>query len=93
LTKFDFEWVHKQGRDNLVADALSRKGVDEYVAAISLIEADFLGKIKDESLNDSTYQRLVKQVGDGLVRRYWPEDELLRAKRNFIYVPAGSLRR
>jgi hypothetical protein len=44
----------------LVADALNQKGVDEYIAAISLLEADFLGKIKDESLNNSIYQRLVK---------------------------------
>jgi hypothetical protein len=51
----------------LVANALSRKGVDEYVVAISLFETDFLGKIKDESLNVSVYQRLMKQVDDGSI--------------------------
>jgi hypothetical protein len=93
LAEFDFEWIHKPGRDNLVADALSRKGVEDYVSAISLLEVDFLAKVKEEAINDSTYQRLMDQVGKGLVRRYWLEDGLLRAKGNRVYVPAGSLRR
>jgi hypothetical protein len=67
--------------------------MDEYVAAISLLEADFLGMIKYESFNDSIYQRLVKQVGDGSVHRYWLEDGLLRAKGNRVYVPTENLRR
>lgn len=59
----DFEWVHKHGRENLVADALSRKGVDEYVADLILVENDFLAKVKTEFLNKFAYQRTVKLVG------------------------------
>lgn len=76
--------MHKPGRKNLVADALSRKDVDEYVATLTLVENYFLAKMKAESHNDSTNQRTVKLVGDGTVRRYWLEDGLLRAKGNRI---------
>ncbi|KAL5840723.1 hypothetical protein ACOSQ4_013331 [Xanthoceras sorbifolium] len=51
---FDFIWVHRSGRENQVADALSRKEVQGYVL-------------------------------DGLVRRYWVEDNLLHAKGSRLY--------
>lgn len=38
LEEYDFEWQHKPGRHNQVADALSRKEIADYVAAISNIE-------------------------------------------------------
>jgi hypothetical protein len=40
LQEYDFMWEHKPGRHNLVADALSRKSVDETVAALSRVESD-----------------------------------------------------
>jgi len=40
LQEYDFEWQHKPGRHNQVADALSRKQVIEFVAALSQVETD-----------------------------------------------------
>ncbi|KAL0291701.1 UNVERIFIED_CONTAM: hypothetical protein Scaly_2624900 [Sesamum calycinum] len=45
LGEFDFEWVHRPGKHNDVAEALSRKQVEEYVAAWTVVESDFLDQI------------------------------------------------
>lgn len=42
LAEFDYDWVHRPGRENAVADALSRKTVGVILASISLVESDFL---------------------------------------------------
>ena len=62
---------------NLVIDALSRKVGEEYVAAIFFVESDLLNIIKENAVRDVTYQKLVQQVNEGIVRRYWLEDDLL----------------
>ena len=41
LANFDFVWVHKSGRHNQVADALSRKEVAIHVGSLSQVVADF----------------------------------------------------
>lgn len=93
LEEYDFEWKHKPGRHNQVADALSRKAVQEYVTAIAVIESDLTDKIRENAKTDAEYQRLIKQVEDGTVRRYWLEDNLLHAKGDRLYVPViGGLR-
>lgn len=93
LEEFDFVWEHKPGKHNLVPDALSRRCI-EVVAAISRLESEFLPRIKEECLKDSVYEKLRQQVKDGMVRRYWLEDELLYAKGGRLYVPSsGGLRR
>ncbi|KAL0438985.1 UNVERIFIED_CONTAM: Enzymatic polyprotein [Sesamum latifolium] len=42
LGEFDFEWMHQSGKHNDVADALSWKLVEEYVAALTVVESDLL---------------------------------------------------
>ncbi|KAH7845877.1 hypothetical protein Vadar_006951 [Vaccinium darrowii] len=80
LEEYDFEWKHKPRRHNQVADALSRKEVQEYVAAITQVESDLTDRIRENAKADAEYQRLVKQVEEGTVRRYWLDDGLLHAK-------------
>lgn len=93
LAEFYFEWLHRPGRENAVADALSRKEVGEYVAAITTVTSDFREKIREESLNDPTFLTLKKRVEEGTVRRYWLDDGLLFAKGGRAYVPGTKLRR
>ncbi|KAG8376249.1 hypothetical protein BUALT_Bualt09G0043400 [Buddleja alternifolia] len=93
LGEYDFDWVHRPGKHNDVADALSRKAVEEYVAALTLIESDFLERIRESSQNDAVYMKLVEQVGAGHIRKYWLNDGLLYAKGGRAYVPSGPLRR
>jgi hypothetical protein len=51
LAEYDFEWEHRPGRHNQVADTLSRKAV-EVVAALTQPESDFVGKLKDRAKED-----------------------------------------
>ena len=70
LANFDFVWVHKLGRHNQVADALSRKEVASYVGSLSRVVPDFTERVRQEAPQDPTYQKLVEQVKDGTTRRY-----------------------
>ncbi|KAL5825618.1 hypothetical protein ACOSQ3_021681 [Xanthoceras sorbifolium] len=75
---FDFVWVHRPGRENQVADALSKK------------EVTFLERLKQQAEVDVSYTKLRHEVLDGLVRIYWVEDNLLYAKGSRLYVPNGG---
>ena len=60
--------VHKPGRHNQVADALSRKEVVGYVGSLSRVVVDFTKRVRQEAPQDSAYQKLVEQVRDGSMR-------------------------
>ncbi|RVX00199.1 Transposon Ty3-I Gag-Pol polyprotein [Vitis vinifera] len=84
---------HGQWRHNTVADALSKREVIAYITALSEVISDFNEKIKQATEQDAAYGRLKQQVKEGVIRRYWLEDELLMAKGGRWYVPAGGLRK
>lgn len=56
LAEFYFEWIHKPGRDNCVADALSRKTVGEYVAALTSVMTDFMDRVREQAPKDPVYR-------------------------------------
>ncbi|KAL0345856.1 UNVERIFIED_CONTAM: Transposon Ty3-I Gag-Pol polyprotein [Sesamum radiatum] len=93
LGEFDFEWVHRPDIHNDVADALSRKMVEEYVAALTVVESDFLDQIRESSKTIAGYLKLVEQVKKGQIRKYWLDSGLLYAKGGRAFVPTGPLRR
>ncbi|KAG6522526.1 hypothetical protein ZIOFF_019666 [Zingiber officinale] len=94
LAEYDFAWEHKPGKHNQVADALSRKEVFATFYSISRVESDMLDRIKAVAASDTTYGKLVQQVRDGVIRRYWIEDDLLVYKGGRVFVPAaGGLRK
>ena len=93
LQEYDFMWEHKLGKHNEVANALSHKQVQEYVAALTRMESNFMDRIKESAKLDATYQKLVQDVTAGLVRHYWLEDGLLHAKGGKPFVPSGKIRR
>ena len=68
-------WVHKPGRHNI--DALSRKEVASSVGSLILVVIDFKQRVSLEAAQDSTYQKMVEQVKEGTIRRYWLKNELL----------------
>ncbi|KAG6478500.1 hypothetical protein ZIOFF_061943 [Zingiber officinale] len=94
LAEYDFDWEHKPGKHNQVADALSRKEVFATFYSISRVESDMLDRIKAVAASDIAYGKLVQQVRDGVIRRYWIEDDLLVYKGGRVFVPAaGGLRK
>ena len=90
LADFNFDWLHRPGRHNVVEDTLSRKEVIAYIAALSEVVSDFNERIKQIADLDASYEKLRQQVRDGLNIKYWIEDELLVAKGGRLYVPAGN---
>ena len=54
--------------------------------ALSGVQTDFLDRIRNAIKDDSLYQKLVKEVQEGVICRYWLEDELLHVKGNRLFV-------
>jgi hypothetical protein len=51
---YDFEIIYKKGKQNVVADALSRKDkyVEAFPGAISIIQPDWIAEARDECKNE-----------------------------------------
>ncbi|KAK4384457.1 hypothetical protein Sango_3058500 [Sesamum angolense] len=93
LGEFDFEWVYRPSKHNDMADVVSQKLVEEYVAVLTVVESDFLDQNRESSKMDAGYLKLVEQVLSGLVRKYWLDSGLLYAKGGRVFVLTGTLRR
>nr|GMC48699.1 gag-asp_proteas domain-containing protein [Ipomoea batatas] len=55
IDEFDFDWVHRTGRHNAVADTLSRKVVEEYVTALTLVQIGMVELIREQASSDRQY--------------------------------------
>ncbi|KAL0421316.1 UNVERIFIED_CONTAM: Transposon Ty3-G Gag-Pol polyprotein [Sesamum latifolium] len=75
LGEFDFEWVHRPGKHNDVADALSRMMVEEYVAALTVVESDLLDQIRESSKTNVGHPDIDKILALLGRRYYWPRME------------------
>ena len=82
--------MHRPGKQNQVADALSKQEIIAYVAALSNVESKFLERIKEEFLKELVYAKLLNDIKAGLVRRHWIEDNLIFSRGIRLYVPAGG---
>ena len=90
LADFNFLWVHRAGRHNQVADALSCKKVAEFVGSLSQVVADFSARVRQEAPQDSIYNKLVDQVKEDTTRCYWLDDGLLYYVGRKLYVPSTN---
>jgi hypothetical protein len=61
---YDFEIVYKKGKENVVADALSRKDedVEAFLYAISIIQSDWIIEARDEWKNDEKVWTLIQRL-------------------------------
>ena len=61
---YDFEIIYKKGKQNVFADALSRK--DEYVEAliyaISIIQLDWIAEVMEEWKNDEKIWTFIQKL-------------------------------
>ena len=58
LAKFNFEWLHRLGWHNIVADALSWKEVVAYIMTLLEVISDFNERIKKAAGLDADYEKL-----------------------------------
>jgi hypothetical protein len=84
LAEFDFVMEYKLGKDNLVADALSRKAE---LAAITSPNFPLVEQVKEGLEHDPQAKSLRELASSGKTRRFWLEDGLLTTKGNRVYVP------
>jgi hypothetical protein len=63
LFGYDYEIIYKKGKDNVVADALSRKYEDEgSLFSLSFIVPDWLQAVRQEWLQDPKSSHLIQQL-------------------------------
>ena len=58
LAYFNFDWLHRPRKHNVVADTLSRKEVIAYIAALSEVVSNFNERIKSIAGSDASYEKL-----------------------------------
>eukprot|EP00253_Pinus_taeda_P010631 PITA_10631 len=94
LSGFDFDIKHLQGKENKVADALSRKVQSLYEISISGWKSPFLEIIKEIADQDTEYQQLKLQIQKYAREDSQQEYELDDAGRIYykkrLYVPNQS---
>ena len=58
MSEYDFEIKHSKGKENKVADALSRNAIPHCSTAFSSYKTNLEGLIKEAAKNDEEYLRL-----------------------------------
>jgi hypothetical protein len=97
LSEYDFDIKHIKGKENKVADALSRRVHLMHATVVSMHQSDLKRRILDGLLIDQHYLQVKEKLQQGSVQHNVKEYEIkedgLLMHKNRIYVPSpGELR-
>lgn len=62
LSAFDLEILHKKGKENVVADALSRKDDDHTTCAAMIVVPEWLDETQDEYTKDKDCDSMINNI-------------------------------
>ena len=92
LCEFDFEIKHIKGKENKVADALSRKVHEMHVESLSICQSDLRQEIVNHTTEDEMYvqvkNKLQQQSLEKRYEGYKLEEDGLLTYKNRIYIPS-----
>ena len=91
LCEFDFEIKHIKGKENKLADALSRKVQEMYVASLSIFQSDLRQQIVSLTTEDEMYvqvkDKLQHQSLEKRYEGYKLEEYGILTYKSRIYIP------
>ncbi|GKE28307.1 transposon ty3-G gag-pol polyprotein, partial [Tanacetum coccineum] len=95
LIGFDYEVIYKQGKDNVVADALSRKEREGECLHINIttVSTALYNQVKQTWLTDNHLKAICHQLKEGQIKKHYSlvNDQLLR-KRKLVVGTNAQLR-
>ena len=69
LCEFDFEIKHIKGKENKVADALSRKVQEMHVASLSICQLDLRKQIVSHAAGDELYEQVKDKLQQQILEK------------------------
>jgi len=92
LLEFDYEIQYRQGKENVVADALSRvEGSEVLHMAMTVVECDLLKDIQAGYANDSQLQDIITALQrDPDSKKYFSWSQNILRRKSKIVVPAND---
>ena len=94
LFGYDFSIEYRSGSSNTIADALSRRGEEGELLAISFSMSQWLEELKNEHANDADIQHKLTQLKEGVedLTQFTQHGGLLFFKGRFYLSPQSLLK-